>query len=206
MKKNRLSRREFLKRAGLTSVSLILTACGGKTAQHTPVDDALSDTGPSNEPTPVKFWFEAESHQPEYISRMEELNEKFNIEFTYELLASNVMAQKLPATLMAGNGFPDIVEQNTNNIVRFMKGNDSLIPYTDLKPALMAGPYAGQVLMHRFHRATKEGKLYGVPHDIHPVVMLYNDEAWQKYGIDLSLVDTYDNHDKRRPSYDTVLP
>lgn len=195
MQKKRLSRREFLKVAGLTGAGLVLAACGGGATTEEPMaEDTPGGEAPSEEVTPVLFWFEAENHEPEYSSRVPELNEKFNIDFTYERLSGDAMNKKFPATLMAGSGFPDIIEQNAGNIIKFMKGDDNVIPYADLKPALTASAYADEVLMSRFDRYTKDGKLYGAPHDVHPVVMLYNDEAWQQFGIDLSTVDTYDQY------------
>jgi arabinosaccharide transport system substrate-binding protein len=189
MDRKLLSRRDFLKLAGLASASVALAACS---APSTSTEEAPGDAVPSNEPTPILFWFEAENHQPEYERRVPELNEKFNIDFKWERLSGDAINTKFPATLMAGSGFPDIIEQNAGNIVKFMKGDDSVIPYADLKPALTASSYSDQVLMNRFNRYTKDGKLYGAPHDVHPVVMLYNDRAWQQFGIDLSQnMDTY---------------
>jgi len=190
MEKKHLSRREFLKLAGLAGAGMMLAACGGQPTEA-PATDAPSDAAPSTEVIPFVFWFQAENHEPEYSGRVAELNEKFNLDLSYEIMSRDAMTQKFPATLMAGSGFPDIIEQNADDVVKFLKGDDSIIPFVDLKPALMAGPYANDVLMTRFGRYGKDGKLYGAPHDVHPVVMLYNDRAWQEYGIDLSTVTTY---------------
>ncbi len=46
-------------------------------------------------------------------------------------------------------------------------------------------------LESRFARFTKDGKIYGAPHDVHPLVMLYHDVAWQEAGVDLSQVQTW---------------
>ena len=190
MEKKRLSRREFLKITALASASVFLAACGGKPTEAP--GDVPTDAPPSAEPTPFLFWFQAENHKDEYENRIPELNEKFNIDFTYEMLSRDAMTQKFPATLMAGSGFPDIIEQNAGDVVGFLKGDDNIIPFVDLKPGLTASPYAEQVLMSRFDRYGKDGKLYGAPHDVHPVVMLYHDVAWKEFGYDLSTVNTYD--------------
>ncbi|MFO7616874.1 MAG: hypothetical protein R6V75_06455, partial [Bacteroidales bacterium] len=70
------------------------------------------------------------------------------------------------------SGFPDIIEQNAGDVVGFLKGDDKIIPFIDLKPGLDSGPYADQVLRSRFDRYSKDGRFYGAPHDVHPVVML----------------------------------
>jgi arabinosaccharide transport system substrate-binding protein len=183
MEKKRLSRREFLQLAGLSGAALILSACCPEAEPTTEV--------PSGEPTPFLFWFQAENHEPEYSTRIDELNEKFNIALSYEVMSRDAMTQKFPATVMAGSGFPDIIEQNADDVVGFLKGDDNIIPFIDLKPALEASPYADKVLLPRFDRYSKGGKYYGAPHDVHPCVMLYHDRAWQEYGYDLSTINTY---------------
>ena len=213
MEKKRLTRREFLQLAGLSGAGLILSACcptepstvekevvvtqivekEGEQVVVTVVSEApapTTDVG-SMGPTPFLFWFQAENHEPEYGKRVDELNEKFNIDLTYEIMSRDAMTQKFPATLMAGSGFPDIIEQNADDVVGFLKGDDNIIPFLDLKPALDASPYADQVLRTRFDRYSKGGKYYGAPHDVHPCVMLYHETAWQEYGHDPSTFETY---------------
>jgi arabinosaccharide transport system substrate-binding protein len=210
MEKKRLNRREFLQLAGLSGAALALSACcptteptekivtqvvekEGEQVVITVVSEAPAPTldVSSGGPTPFLFWFQAENHEPEYSTRVDELNEKFNIDLTYEVMSRDAMTQKFPATLMAGSGFPDIIEQNADDVVGFLKGDDNIIPFIDLKPALDASPYAEQVLTTRFDRYSKDGKYYGAPHDVHPVVMLYHDRAWKEYGYDLSTINTY---------------
>ncbi|HNT78787.1 MAG TPA: ABC transporter substrate-binding protein [Anaerolineae bacterium] len=196
MERKNLSRREFLQLAALTGAGMVLAACGGKPTEA-PATQESPGAGPTaapaaKDPTPFLFWFQAENHKPEYDRRQSEIEQKFNLKISYEMMSRDAMTQKFPATLMAGSGFPDIIEQNADDVVKFLKGDDSIIPFVDLKPALQAGPYANEVLTSRFDRYSKDGKYYGAPHDVHPVVMLYHDRAWKEFGIDMATVDTYD--------------
>lgn len=195
METKNLSRREFLQLAALTGAGIVLAACSKPTAAPATTAptgaEAPSGVPAKKDPTPFLFWFQAENHKPEYDKRQAELQDKFNLKLSYEMMSRDAMTQKFPATLMAGSGFPDIIEQNAGDVVKFLKGNDSIIPFVDLKPSLTASPYANQVLMSRFDRYGKDGKFYGAPHDVHPVVMLYHDRAWKEFGIDMTTVDTY---------------
>ena len=103
------------------------------------------------------------------------------------------MNAKFPATLMSGSGFPDIMEQNAGDVVLYFKGGAEQIPFVPLNDALAESPYADQVLESRFARFTKDGNIYGAPHDVHPLVMLYHDVAWQEAGVDLSQVVTWND-------------
>jgi arabinosaccharide transport system substrate-binding protein len=196
MEKKRLSRRDFLRFSALTAASVALAGCGPQETEAPPAAEATEAPAPVSEapptgPTPFLFWFQAENHEPEYSTRVDELNDKFNIDLSYEIMSRDAMTQKFPATLMAGSGFPDIIEQNADDVVAFLKGDDNIIPFVDLKPALKASPYADQVLTTRFDRYSKGGKYYGAPHDVHPCVMLYHERAWQEYGHDPSTFNTY---------------
>ena len=134
MGKKRMSRREFLRGAGLAGVGLTLTAVGcqpqtvvvetekvvketvvvteEKVVKETVVVEVEKQAPASTGPTPIVFWFQAENHEPEYKARIPEFNEKFNIDMSYELLSRDAMNKKFPATLMSGTGFPDIIEMN----------------------------------------------------------------------------------------------
>lgn len=187
----KLSRRDFLKTAGLVSGGVLLAACqpGAATGGQTDTTTEPASTGP----TPLLFWFQAENHKPEYDARKAEFEEKFNIQITYELLSRDAMTKKFPTTLMAGSGFPDIIEQNAEDIVKFLKGDDKVIPFVALDDALASGPYGAAVLENRFARYSKDGKKYGAPHDVHPIIMIYNDTEWKKFDVDMATVQTYDD-------------
>jgi arabinosaccharide transport system substrate-binding protein len=192
MKQGNMNRRSFLKWTGMTSAGLVLAACAAPPQSATGGEAEGQVAEPSGEATPVLFWFQAENHEPEYSTRVEELNDRFNIDFSFEILARDTMNAKFPATLMAGSGFPDILEQNAGDIVLYFKGGADAIPFVPLNDAMAESPYAGDVVESRFARFQKDGNIYGAPHDVHPLVMLYHDVAWQEAGIDLSQIQTWD--------------
>ena len=208
MGKKRMSRRDFLRSAGLAGVGAALAAVGcqpktvvvekekevTKVVKETVVVEVEKKAPVSTGPVPIAFWFQAENHKPEYESRVQELNDKFNIDFTFEILSRDAMNKKFPATLMSGTGFPDIIEMNAGDVVLYMKGSDDVIPFLSLNEVLNTSPYFGAVLKSRWDRFTKDGMIYAAPHDVHPLVLLYHDREWQKLGVDLSEVVTWDDY------------
>lgn len=192
--KSKLSRRDFLRTAGLVSGGVVLAACAPTATQAPAAQEQPQGEAPAAEAVPLLFWFQAENHKPEYDSRQAEFEEKHNVKITYELLSRDAMTKKFPTTLMAGSGFPDIIEQNADDIVKFLKGEDNVIPFVDMTNALSSSPYAADVLENRFARYSKAGKKYGAPHDVHPTIMIYNDAEWKKFGVDMTTVKTYDDY------------
>jgi len=212
-----ITRRELLRYLGVGSAGLALAACQPKIVEVekqvttvVEVEKVVEQTvvvekevevikeptavpAPTG-PTTLTFWFTAENHKPEYESRIPEFNEKFNIDLKWELLSRDAQTKKFPATLMAGSGFPDVIEMNAGDIIKFLKGDDNIIPFTALNEVLATSPYYEQVLESRWDRFTKGGNRYACPHDVHPIVMLYNSAEWAKIGIDPSTLVTWDEY------------
>ena len=133
-----LSRRTFLKATGMAGVGLALAAC----APAAPGGAPAADSGvTSEEVTQVLFWYNAENHKDEYDARVNEINETFGVEFTTELLGGDSQTKKFQATMMAGEGFPDIIEQNAGESVKFLKGTDEQIPFVAMNDFLDESGY-----------------------------------------------------------------
>jgi arabinosaccharide transport system substrate-binding protein len=198
-----MTRRQLLRRFCLGSAAAILSGCAPQVVEKVVKETVQTEkqveklVTPALAPkgaVPILFWFQAENHKPEYEARIKELEDKFKIEFSYELLDRDAMNKKFPATLMAGSGFPDIIEMNADDVVKYMKGDDSVIPFLALNEVLATSPYSEQVLQSRWDRFTKDGKIYAAPHDVHPLVMLYHDQGWKEFGVDLTEVVTWDDY------------
>jgi arabinosaccharide transport system substrate-binding protein len=213
MQKKRLNRREFLRLASLSAAGAALAACcpaPEPTEKEVIVTQVVEkeweqvvvtvvSAAPTTEPPPAEavellMWYQAENHEPEYSRRTAELEDLFDITLTWEILDRDAMTRKFPTTLMAGIGYPDIIEQNADDIAKFMKGTDDEIPFVTLNDHIDASPYVGNVLQSRYDRYTKDGRTYGCPHDVHPVLLLYHDAGWKEYGVDMETVETWDDY------------
>jgi arabinosaccharide transport system substrate-binding protein len=209
MERRRLNRRDFLKGVSLSGMSLALAACGGAgapSAGNQPAGEQGASAPGSTTTRTILFWYNAENHKAEYEARVAELNKKFNIDFKMELIGGDAQGKKLQATLMAGSGFPDIAEMNAIDVVKFLKGDDAAIPFVALNDVLQKGPYFSEVLKSRWDRYTKSDMIYGAPHDVHPIVLLYNDVAWQEFGVDLSKINTWDELLEASAKVDPKMP
>ena len=97
MTQGNMNRRSFLKWTGMTSAGIVLAACSAPAAPAPGGAAEGEAAAPSGEATPVLFWFQAENHEPEYSGRIEELNEKFDIDFSFEILARDTMNAEVPS-------------------------------------------------------------------------------------------------------------
>jgi ABC-type glycerol-3-phosphate transport system substrate-binding protein len=205
----KFSRRDFIKYAGTAVAGVGLTACAPQVVtqivKETQVVEkvvekegetvVITATPPPAETPVVVMWYEAQNHQPEYDSRIDEVQQKYNIIWKPELYAggSGTTSAKLQTTLMAGFGFPDIYEGNADTYPPYLQGAEEEIPFASLNDVLDISPYKDSCLEARWGRFIKDGKKFACPHDVHSMLLLYNDAAWKEYDVDLSTVVLWDD-------------
>jgi arabinosaccharide transport system substrate-binding protein len=125
-----------------------------------------------------------------FYGRESEVEKKFNIKLQTELVAQNAYLQKLQAVMNEGKGVPDIGEwMIQSNKLSGDPKNCFAAPLDDFvkNSTVMKTVPAGRVAW-----VTIGGHIYGLPHDVHPVVLIYNDTLWQEAGVDLAKVKTWD--------------
>ncbi|MBV7331317.1 ABC transporter substrate-binding protein [Chloroflexi bacterium TSY] len=186
--KNQISRREFLQVTALSGAGMLLAGCPA------PGSSGTSSSAAPSGPIPILMWYESEQHGREYSQRIDEMNEALGIDWTVERLSSDALKKKFTTTLMSGQGFPDIVENNNGFMVSFLKGEDSEIPIVALNPWLESSEYTDQVLPSRWDIMTKDGNRYGAPHDVHPIVLIYNKRGWDAVGVDPATWQSWDDY------------
>jgi arabinosaccharide transport system substrate-binding protein len=143
-------------------------------------------------PRTVTLWSYAENNVVEWRSREADIEKKFNIDLKIEHVAQTAFVQKLQAAMMDGRGYPDIVEWmiETNRILNadpkkcFVAPLDKYVSKSEVFKNVIPGRVAW----------VKYGShVYGLPHDVHPVVLIYNDTLWKAADVDLAKVETWDD-------------
>jgi ABC-type glycerol-3-phosphate transport system substrate-binding protein len=85
--------------------------------------------------------------------------------------------QNLQIALTAGTGAPDVVLIEDSHIGQFV----DLGGLTDMTE--MVKDYTGKIVNYKFEQITKDGKVYGMPWDVGPVVTYYRRDALEKAGL-----------------------
>jgi ABC-type glycerol-3-phosphate transport system substrate-binding protein len=102
--------------------------------------------------------------------------------------------QKLQVAMSAGTGAPDVVLIEDSHIGQFVDLG-GLSDMTDLVKS-----YSDKIVPYKFEQITKDGKVYGMPWDVGPVVTYFRRDALEKAGLstdpdDVSkLVATWDDY------------
>ena len=140
----------------------------------------------------LEFWVFAATHYDEYKARealFEEAHPGVDVRITN---FGGTMHDKLLASLLADFGAPDLAEVEITSIGRFLKGRIEHVGFQDLRPRLEAEGWLEKHVQARFAPWSFQGHIFGLPHDLHPVVLLYRDDLFREAGVDLSQIETWD--------------
>ncbi len=142
-------------------------------------------------PKKVTMWCYAPNNVEEWQARKADIDKKFNIDFTVKMVAQNAYVQTLQAAMMNNKDVPDIIEwMIEQNQILFANPNKSFVIPLDkyvAKSKNFKNVPAGRVEWVKYG-----GHVYGIPHDIHPVVLIYNDTLWKAVGVDVATIKTWD--------------
>ena len=139
----------------------------------------------------VTFWTFASNNCEELKRRKVEIEKKFNINLKIELMAQNTFVQKLQIAMMDQQGIPDIIEWmiESNRILSKDPEKSFVIP---LNRFIARSTINNNISAGRSSLVTYGGNIYGLPHDAHPIIMVYNDTVWKNAGVDVAKIETWD--------------
>lgn len=150
---------------------------------------ALSSTGLTAR-RQITFWSFVCCNMEEWNSLKPDIDAKFNINFKTVSIPPNEFIPKLKAAMANGNA-PDIIEWGIeNNRMLFTDPQKSLV--LPLEKYTRKSEVFKHVVPGRVSYLTYGKHIYGLPHDAHPAVLIYNDSLWKKAGIDPAAIETWD--------------
>lgn len=193
----KLSRRMFLKTAGLTA-GAVLAACAPQATQT--AKPAGEGEAPQEAPQPssgeikkLELWTFVNTHARWFRSMAEdykkEKNEKFELNVVE--MPGNDMFDKLKLSLLSGGeGAPDLADIEQGAFGGFIRGKKEP-ELVDLKPYLTNGGYMDKLVASREALYTYQGKIYGIEHALCPVVIYYRSDVFEDAGIDMTKIKTW---------------
>lgn len=106
-------------------------------------------------------------------------SDKYNVKF--QIIPNGEYYKQVDLALSTGKKRPDVMIMHVDQIPTYQK-KDQLQPMDDI--ASKAGIKASDFVEAPVKYETIDGKLYGVPLDVHPMVMYYNKDLFKAAGIE----------------------
>jgi arabinosaccharide transport system substrate-binding protein len=98
-----------------------------------------------------------------------------------QLINYNAVNQKLRSALWASVNVPDLVEIEKSAAGGFFRGPLDKVGFIDLKPYLERDGILDRIPPNSLATYTDRGAVFGVPHDIHPVMLAYRADIVDPY-------------------------
>jgi len=99
---------------------------------------------------------------------------------------------RLQSSVLAGTETPDLAELFEGAMGYFTRGPAEDFGVMDLTDRLKNDGLYDRVVESRFSLWSARGRVYAVPHDVHPVMLAYRTDVVAALGIDVSQLDTWD--------------
>lgn len=170
--RSRISRRDFLKLAGMGAGAGLLASCA---PQLTAAPTAASVTGKIAGELNVWSWADNPFLRDTAAAFMEDYPE---VTFKWTTMSWQDTHQKLAVALAAGTGAPDVVSLDGAQMQNFVDIGGLLDITKELTP--LAKNFPDYKIAEV---SDKDGKMYAVPWDIGTVSLFYRKDIFEKYGV-----------------------
>jgi arabinosaccharide transport system substrate-binding protein len=141
------------------------------------------------------FWTFAKSHKLLYDPMTEVWNTAQQPEKRMHILliSAGALQRRLLSGFLSDTPLPDLVEAYAQIVAQSFKGPLEQVGFTDLTDILHTEGIYEQLNEPSFGPWTSRGRIFGLPHDVHPVLLAYRADIVEAAGIDVSAIETWDD-------------
>ncbi len=142
-------------------------------------------------PRNVTMWCFAPNNLADWSNQKPDIEKRLGITLDLTLVPQDAYVQKLQSVMMSGQGVPDIIEWliENNRVFAADPKNASVEDLTAYTSVSKVIPF---VTKGRISWTTVGGHVYGLPHDVHPVLLIWNNDLWSKAGVNVAKIKTWD--------------
>lgn len=155
------------------------------------------------------FWTFSPDHHAAYLRVIPEFEAGHpGVTADVLLVHEAAMNQRLSSVFWAQANVPDLVEVENTQTGQYFRGPVDQIGFHDLRPWLEASGLMARIPETRLAPYTHKGRVFGIPHDVHPVMFAYRadllEPLLEKAGMTIDQLDTWEAFTRFARAY--VLP
>jgi len=149
----------------------------------------------------LSMWTFARQHYVAYEQARPAFEKRHGVKLDLQNVHGEAVTNRLRAAYWAGLDLPDVVEVEISVAGSFFRGPEDGILFTDLTDFLTRPdpadprrrPLMDRIVKTRLSPYTHRGRIYGLPHDVHPVMLAYRADLFRELGIDPNQLQTWDD-------------
>jgi arabinosaccharide transport system substrate-binding protein len=140
----------------------------------------------------LTFTIFAINHFEAYESIVAEFEEEYDVKVSMQLVDARALENRLQAALLSGSPVPDIVELRNGAMGFFTRGPLEDVGLLDLTDRVQSEGLDQSMVNSRFSLWSSRGRIFALPHDVHPIVLAYRRDLVEELGIDVDELDTWE--------------
>lgn len=153
----------------------------------------------------MEMWTFSRSHAGMYESFLKEYNagvgkgvgtatspvakEKVNM----FVLSGDALQRRMMSGFLSQTPMADVIEIERSMVTRAFSGPLEDVGFVDLTDRLKAEGIYAELNEPSFSPWTSRGRIFGLPHDVHPLMLAYRADIVEEAGIDMSKIETWDD-------------
>jgi arabinosaccharide transport system substrate-binding protein len=148
----------------------------------------------SRQPSTLSLWIFAKTHYDGYVKAAKTFETAHpGVHIEVKLVANASLAARLQSAFLANVELPDLVEIEIGSAGSFFRGPLEDVGFLDLTERIHRSGLWEKMVQSRFAPYTSRGRIFGLPHDVHPVMLAYRRDIFEQEGVDASKLRTWDD-------------
>lgn len=145
-------------------------------------------------PSEKTMWTFARPHYLMYEPRIAAWNKSGRTPFDLRLLSLPAMERRMMASFLGDVPSADVLEVERRGVSRTFGGSVESVGFYDLTEKLKSEGLLEAINAPSFSPWTTRGHIFGLPHDVHPVMLGYRADLVEAAGIDVSKIETWEDY------------
>jgi arabinosaccharide transport system substrate-binding protein len=131
-------------------------------------------------------------HLETYEKAAAEFEARHHVHVQFQYADYRALQSRLENAMLAGADVPDLVEMFEGSLGFFTRGPAADVGLTDFTDRIRSEGLDQRLVASRFSLWSTNGRVYALPHDVHPAMLAYRRDIVERLGIDVSTLDTWD--------------
>jgi len=141
----------------------------------------------------LRLWTFAKPHADAYLKMLPDFERKHpHKRIDIQVVAGEAVTSRLQAAFWSNLDVPDLVEVEISWAGSFFRGRLESIGFRDLTERIHQTGLWERIVQTRFAPYTTRGRIFGIPHDVHPVMLAYRRDLVENLRIDVDAIRTWD--------------
>lgn len=171
---------------------LILALISGVWIAWTAATDARKVARPGT--ITLTYWTFAKPHYLSYQKAIKGFEAAHpGVKVDLQLVSNDGLAARLQNAFLADLDVPDLCEIEISASGTFFRGPLKDVGWSDLTERVHRSGLWDQMVQARFSPYTNRRHIFGLPHDVHPVQLIYRRDLVEAAGVDVREIKTWDD-------------